>query len=61
MTTVQRVKKCEVCMHYSPCPPHVPGKCFRFARFVEHVINECTRDCEYWSPRDEETFGKKRT
>jgi hypothetical protein len=25
-------------------------KCWRFARFVEHVINDWTRDCEYFTP-----------
>jgi hypothetical protein len=24
-------------------------KCWRFARFVEHVLNDHTRDCEYFS------------
>jgi hypothetical protein len=49
-----KAKNCEVCSYYSPSPPHVTGKCFRFARFVEHVINEHTKDCDYWSPRGEE-------
>ena len=25
-------------------------KCFRFARFVDHVLNKGTRDCDYWEP-----------
>jgi len=61
MTTVQKVKKCEACGHYSPCPPHVIGKCLRFARFVDHVINDYTRDCEYWSPQDEKSPKKRKT
>jgi hypothetical protein len=23
-------------------------KCLRFARFVDHLLNENSRDCEYW-------------
>jgi len=25
-------------------------KCLRFARFVDHMLNENSRDCEYWHP-----------
>ncbi len=25
-------------------------KCLRFARFVDHVLVENSRDCEYWQP-----------
>jgi len=25
-------------------------KCLRFARFVDHLLNEKSRDCEYWQP-----------
>jgi len=61
MITVQnKLKNCEACGYYSPCPPHVTGKCFRFVRFVEHVINDYTRDCEYWSPREEKPPGKRK-
>ncbi|HOD36373.1 MAG TPA: hypothetical protein PLR20_09935 [Syntrophales bacterium] len=48
-----RVKICQACGYYSPSRPHAPGKCLRFARFVEHVINDYTKDCEYWSPKEE--------
>jgi hypothetical protein len=23
-------------------------KCLRFARFVDHMLNDNSRDCEYW-------------
>ncbi|HPC73797.1 MAG TPA: hypothetical protein P5551_04160 [Syntrophales bacterium] len=52
-------RNCESCGYYSPCPPHVPGKCYRFARFLEHVINEYTRDCDYWSPQGGEKPSAK--
>jgi hypothetical protein len=60
-TVTNRVKKCEACGYYSPSPPHVQGNCLRFARFVDHVINDYTRDCEYWSPRDEKSPKKRKT
>ncbi len=25
--------------------------CWRFARFVDHVIADATRDCAYWTPK----------
>jgi len=25
-------------------------KCLRFTRFVDHMLNENSRDCEYWQP-----------
>jgi hypothetical protein len=25
-------------------------KCLRFARFVDHLLSENSRDCEYWQP-----------
>jgi hypothetical protein len=59
MMVQSKAKNCEACGYYSPCPPHVPGKCFRFARFVEHVINEYTKDCDYWSPREDKPPVKK--
>jgi hypothetical protein len=27
--------------------------CLRFARFVDHVITEYTKDCDYWTPAKE--------
>ncbi len=61
VATQNQVKICEACGYYSPSPPHLPGKCFRFARFVEHVINDYTRDCEYWYPKEEKTPRKRKT
>ncbi len=41
--------KCMSCL-YLEREGEVPGseKCLRFARFVDHVLNERSRDCEYW-------------
>lgn len=24
------------------------GNCLRFARFVDHAVNDASRDCSYW-------------
>lgn len=45
-TTMQE-KKCESCIYFLDSgTPH--GNCLRFARFVDHAINETSRDCSYW-------------
>lgn len=43
-------KVCENCAFHSPRTDREPEKCWRFARFVEHVLNDRTRDCEYFTP-----------
>jgi hypothetical protein len=46
------VKKCQACAYFNPAQEATLGKCFRFARFVDHVITEHTKDCEYWSSEE---------
>ena len=43
-------KTCESCIFHSPRTEDEPEKCWRFARFVEHVLSDATRDCEYCTP-----------
>jgi hypothetical protein len=43
-------KTCERCVFHSPRTESELEKCWRFARFVEHVVNDWTRDCEYFTP-----------
>lgn len=39
---------CETCNHLFIDEASGTDHCFRFARFVDHVINEATRNCDYW-------------
>ena len=43
-------KICDKCIFHSPRTESELEKCWRFARFVEHVVNDWTRDCEYYTP-----------
>lgn len=43
-------RTCEHCAFHSPRTETEREKCWRFARFVEHVLNDWTRDCEYFTP-----------
>jgi hypothetical protein len=45
-------KSCDRCIFYSPRTESELEKCWRFARFVEHVVNDWTRDCEYFTPAE---------
>jgi hypothetical protein len=40
-------KNCESCIYFFESG-NPRGNCMRFARFVDHAINDTTRDCEYW-------------
>ncbi len=41
------VKNCESCIYlFDSGNPR--GNCLRFARFVDHSLNETSRDCSYW-------------
>jgi hypothetical protein len=44
-------RKCVTCLHLA-CEEGAmeKEKCLRFARFVDHLLNENSRDCEYWQP-----------
>lgn len=39
---------CESCFYRFNDEDSGTEHCFRFARFVDHVINEASKDCEYW-------------
>lgn len=45
-----REKRCQECLFYEFHPRENRGNCLRFARFVDHVITEHTKDCDYWTP-----------
>jgi len=40
---------CAGCLYYETDRQTGSDHCFRFARFVDHVINEATQDCDYRS------------
>jgi hypothetical protein len=40
-------KKCGNCIYFLESD-NLQGNCLRFARFVDHAINETSRDCSYW-------------
>ena len=42
-------RACEQCVYYSFQNEQNAGKCWRFARFVEHVLTRPTRDCDYFT------------
>jgi hypothetical protein len=48
----ESTKTCEECIFHSPRSEAEAEKCWRFARFVEHVINDWTRNCEYFTPAE---------
>lgn len=42
-------RTCGRCIFHSPRTDAEPEKCWRFARFVEHILSDATRDCEYFT------------
>lgn len=42
-----KTRECPLCLYFDP---REDGRenCLRFARFVDHLLAEKTRDCEYW-------------
>lgn len=40
-------KNCESCIYFFDSG-NPQGNCLRFARFVDHAVNETSRDCSYW-------------
>ncbi len=40
-------KVCESCIYFFESG-NPQGNCLRFARFVDHAINDTSRDCSYW-------------
>jgi hypothetical protein len=45
-----RDKVCGNCLYHHREPNESRERCFRFARFVDHALNEDSRDCDYWTP-----------
>ncbi len=45
-----RKEICQECLFHEVHPGENRENCLRFARFVDHVINEYTKDCDYWTP-----------
>jgi hypothetical protein len=43
------IRQCITCVYYYLDEEANLEKCMRFARFVEHVITDTTRDCSYWT------------
>jgi len=41
--------RCTGCLYYENDGQTGLDHCFRFARFVDHVINQSTEDCDYRS------------
>jgi len=47
----QAVRQCISCRYYYVDEAAQLEKCMRFARFVDHVITDTTRDCSYWTAK----------
>lgn len=41
---------CPDCLFFLQEAESAREHCFRFARFVDHVLCETSRHCEYWAP-----------
>jgi len=44
------VQTCFTCLYHDHNAADGRDNCFRFARFVDHMLYETSRDCDYWSP-----------
>ncbi|HVO66515.1 MAG TPA: hypothetical protein VMT12_08540 [Syntrophales bacterium] len=44
-------KECGTCL-YVDRASEGPENCLRFARFVDHTLNETSRNCDYWTPAE---------
>jgi hypothetical protein len=47
------VQQCGNCLFYYYDDETNLSKYMRFSRFVDHVINDMTKDCAYWTSSDE--------
>jgi hypothetical protein len=51
LTGGRQSRECETCLYLASDEAMLEKeKCLRFARFVDHLLNENSRDCEYWQP-----------
>jgi hypothetical protein len=49
MNTLTGSRECATCLYLEKEEGTLhKEKCLRFARFVDHLLNENSRDCEYW-------------
>ena len=46
----EKKRTCIACQYFESEADGAREHCWRFARFVEHVLNDWTRDCEYFTP-----------
>jgi hypothetical protein len=44
------MQTCQTCLFRDHSDASNRDNCFRFARFVDHLLHEASRDCDYWSP-----------
>ena len=42
-------KECGTCLYVNRTSEGLEN-CLRFARFVDHTLNEASKDCDYWTP-----------
>jgi hypothetical protein len=43
-------QSCQTCLYRDHNDANSRDNCSRFARFVDHLIHETSKDCDYWSP-----------
>jgi len=45
----RNIRQCRICLYLMREEGgSEKEKCFRFVRFVDHMLNDNSRDCEYW-------------
>jgi hypothetical protein len=44
------IQTCQTCIYHDHNAADSRDNCLRFARFVDHLLHEALRDCDYWSP-----------
>lgn len=54
LTQDKNNQTCNTCLFYYVDSAANLEKCSRFARFVDHVINDMTKDCIYWTSVSDE-------
>ena len=51
LTGGRQSRECATCLYLASDEAMLDKeKCLRFARFVDHLLDENSRDCEYWQP-----------
>lgn len=44
------MQTCRTCLYQDHHAVDSRDNCLRFARFVDHLLHDTSRNCEYWSP-----------